>query len=52
VVSYTGSVIKTQQIPAGVRTWTLDMTQEANGLYFVQLQSQGLGITQKLLKVQ
>ena len=52
VVSYTGSIIKTQQIPAGVNTWTLDMTQEANGLYFVQLQSQGLGITQKLLKVQ
>ena len=52
VVSYTGSAVMMQQIPAGVTSWTLDMTSEANGLYFVQLESQGMGLTQRLVKVQ
>ena len=52
VVSYTGSAVMSQQIPAGVTSWTLDMTSEANGLYFVQLESRGMGVTQKLMKVQ
>ena len=52
VVSYTGSAVMMEQIPAGVTSWTLDMTSEANGLYFVQLESQGMGLTQRLVKVQ
>ncbi|MGA0435760.1 MAG: T9SS type A sorting domain-containing protein [Flavobacteriales bacterium] len=40
------------QIPAGVNVWTLDMSSEANGIYFIQVQSEGQGVTRRVLKVQ
>lgn len=52
VVSYTGSVVAQHQIPAGVNVWTLDMSAEANGIYFIQVQSEGQGVTRRVLKVQ
>lgn len=52
VVSFTGALVEEFQVPANTASWTLDMSLAAPGVYFVNVQSNGLGLTRKLLKVQ
>ncbi|MGB2134864.1 MAG: T9SS type A sorting domain-containing protein, partial [Flavobacteriales bacterium] len=39
-------------LPANTPVWTLDMSSEAAGVYFVQLNMNGVVATEKLIKVQ
>jgi hypothetical protein len=51
IVSFTGALIHALQVPANENVFTLDLSGEAAGVYFIQVQAEGLGLTQKLLKV-
>jgi hypothetical protein len=51
IVSFTGALVNAFQVPASENVFTLDISGEATGVYFVQVQTEGFGLTQKLLKV-
>ena len=51
IVSFTGALIHAFQVPANENVFTLDLSGEATGVYFIQVQTEGFGLTQKLLKV-
>jgi hypothetical protein len=51
IVSFTGALVNAFQVPASENVFTLDISAEATGVYFVQVQTEGFGLTQKLLKV-
>jgi hypothetical protein len=51
IVSFTGALVDAFQVPASENVFTLDISAEATGVYFVQVQTEGFGLTQKLLKV-
>jgi hypothetical protein len=52
VVSFNGALIERVTLPANTPVWTLDMSAEAAGMYFVQLNMNGVVATEKLIKVQ
>lgn len=51
IVSFTGALVDAFQVPANENVYTLDVSAEATGIYFIQVQTEGFGLTQKLLKV-
>ena len=51
VVSFTGALVDAFQVPANENVYTLDISAQATGVYFIQVQTEGFGLTQKLLKV-
>jgi hypothetical protein len=52
VVSFNGALVERILLPANTPVWTLDMSSEAAGVYFVQLNMNGVVATEKLIKVQ
>jgi len=52
VVSFNGALVDRILLPANTPVWTLDMSAEAAGVYFVQLNMNGVVATEKLIKVQ
>jgi len=52
VVSFNGALVERILLPANTPVWTLDMSAEAAGMYFVQLNMNGVVATEKLIKVQ
>lgn len=52
LVSFNGALVSQFSIPANTTSWTLDMTEHATGVYFVQMHTNGLVATEKLVKVQ
>ncbi len=52
VVSFNGALVERILLPANTPVWTLDMSTEAAGVYFVQLNMNGVVATEKLIKVQ
>jgi hypothetical protein len=51
VVSFTGALVQSFQVPANENVYAMDVSGQAAGVYFVQVQTEGFGLTQKLLKV-
>ncbi|MDA8771623.1 T9SS type A sorting domain-containing protein [Flavobacteriales bacterium] len=51
IVSFTGALVASFQVPANENVYAMDVSGQAAGVYFVQVQAEGLGLTQKLLKV-
>jgi hypothetical protein len=51
-VSFNGALVERVLLPANTPVWTLDMSSEAAGVYFVQLNMNGVVATEKLIKVQ
>jgi hypothetical protein len=52
LVSFNGALVDQFLIPANSTSWTLDMTERATGVYFVQMHMNGLVAIEKLIKVQ
>jgi hypothetical protein len=52
IVSFNGALVERILLPANTPVWTLDMSSEAAGVYFVQLNMNGVVATEKLIKVQ
>lgn len=52
VVSFNGALVERILLPANTPVWTLDMSAEAAGVYFIQLNMNGVVATEKLIKVQ
>jgi hypothetical protein len=51
VVSFTGALVADFQVPANENVFTIDVSDQAAGVYFVHVQTVGFGSTQKLLKI-
>ena len=52
IVSFNGALVERELLPANTPVWTLDMSSQAAGVYFVQLNMNGVVATEKLIRVQ